>query len=108
MTLDDCFCLGLYIWELFKITISIGKTMIKVGFHFLGVNMKCCRERNKCKLYENHVVAIRQVAENIKNLKYENSVSFELSFAYEHCPAGVKAKIFLLSYRSGNDFCQQL
>ncbi len=42
-----------------------------------------------------------------KNSTHEASVSFELSFAYEHGLAGVKARNFSLSFRSGNDICDK-
>ncbi len=35
------------------------------------------------------------------------SVSFELSFAYERCPAGVMTHTFSQSYRNEDDICQQ-
>ncbi len=42
-----------------------------------------------------------------KNSTYEASVSLELSFAYEHGLAEVKARNISLSFHSGNDICDK-
>ncbi len=45
--------------------------------------------------------------EECQNSNKKTSFSFDLSCAYERCPAEVKARNFSLSCRSGNDICQQ-
>ncbi len=44
------------------------------------------------------------VAENVKTPS-RKSFLFDLAFAFERCPAGVKAPNFPLSFHSRNDIC---
>ncbi len=79
--------------------------MIEAIFHLLDViehffsARTCCRERNECTSFVDVLelyVEWRQAQQfNVKR------VFFDLSCAYEHCLANVKAHKFSMSCRSG-------